>query len=520
MKTKIGINAKFIIPAVILTVISAGFLGYYTIDRVSDALENEFEERAVALTNNLAAISADKLAVDDPAFFKHEFESEDAVNDFLRVLSDSGFSIEYKGIDELNKLLENPGLYDSWNDLQKELDPEDRIQIENISRLVEKQANLRGKEYEELSSRQQNAIKRLNRIILEKTYPQKCPPKHLKPDIERLEQMAEVTLNREDVSSVSIEDIEGVEIVNISDDNLKGPFKKYSAPVMIAQPVLKPGESFPLGESELEMEKAGTVNVSLSLASLYGKISEIKYSFIKVILVALVFLTLAISFLTGRYIISPISDLIAAVRRVARGDLDYKIKVKNRDEIGALAAFFNKMSRDLKAYRKKIKRLAYHDDLTDLPNRKLLEDRIEHCLEKSKRKEKKAAVLFIDLDNFKKINDTMGHLAGNTLLKKVAARLKNAVRKSDTVSRYGGDEFVVLIEDIKKTDDVLKVAEKILKAFSEEILVEGKKINITPSMGISIYPDSAGETGGLIRKADIAMYRAKSGGKNDYELFR
>lgn len=172
-----------------------------------------------------------------------------------------------------------------------------------------------------------------------------------------------------------------------------------------------------------------------------------------------------------------------------------------------------------KAAEQKIEFLAHYDSLTRLPNRALFSDRLKLALVTAGRYEKKVGLLFLDLDKFKIINDTQGHLAGDLLLKSVAERLKSCVRESDTVCRQGGDEFMILLPDAGTRDDVEYVAKKIISSMAETHQIEGQELVITFSVGISIYPDNAKDSEAMIKCADDAMYRAKELGRNNYQFF-
>lgn len=163
--------------------------------------------------------------------------------------------------------------------------------------------------------------------------------------------------------------------------------------------------------------------------------------------------------------------------------------------------------------------MAYHDQLTGLPNRILLNDRLDHMLAEERRYNKLGAVLFLDLDNFKVINDTMGHSEGDELLKAVAERLKKQVRDSDTLARHGGDEFTILMHDINKVENITKVIESIFLEFNEPFRLKDQEVFVTTSIGISIYPNDGMDADTLLKNADIAMYKAKEDGKNTYQLF-
>lgn len=167
-----------------------------------------------------------------------------------------------------------------------------------------------------------------------------------------------------------------------------------------------------------------------------------------------------------------------------------------------------------------IRKQAFHDALTGLYNRLLFNDRLFHCISYAQRNQQKLALLFIDLDGFKHVNDNLGHYVGDLLLQEVSNRLKLCLRKSDTLARVGGDEFTLILPEIKKNDDAASVAEKIIQALNQPYHLNGQSMIITASIGISIYPDNALESTNLIKKADNAMYLAKAAGKNNYRFFQ
>ncbi|MGK2858482.1 MAG: putative bifunctional diguanylate cyclase/phosphodiesterase, partial [Thermoanaerobaculia bacterium] len=164
-------------------------------------------------------------------------------------------------------------------------------------------------------------------------------------------------------------------------------------------------------------------------------------------------------------------------------------------------------------------RLAYHDSLTGLPNRKLLEDRLRQVLAVREREGSSCALLFVDLDHFKRINDTLGHAAGDELLREVAARINSVLRLSDTLARFGGDEFVVLVPRVTSSDDALSVASKIIEAVRRPLRLSARELFVTASVGIAISPQDGGDAETLVKSADVAMYRAKERGRNDCQLF-
>lgn len=169
---------------------------------------------------------------------------------------------------------------------------------------------------------------------------------------------------------------------------------------------------------------------------------------------------------------------------------------------------------------RKMTHQAQHDFLTDLPNRALLMERLSQAIGLARRHGKQVALLFMDLDYFKHINDSLGHEMGDRLLQTVADRLVACVRATDTVCRQGGDEFVILLAEIEHPRDASQVAEKVQAAFAMPQFVDGQEINVTLSIGISVYPDDGDDVATMMHNADTAMYHAKSSGRSDYRFFR
>ncbi len=172
-----------------------------------------------------------------------------------------------------------------------------------------------------------------------------------------------------------------------------------------------------------------------------------------------------------------------------------------------------------KAAEERIHHLAHYDVLTDLPNRMLMTDRIHHALVQARRDKMKMALMFIDLDKFKPVNDRLGHNIGDLLLQEVAARLLDSVRESDTVARIGGDEFVVLLSHVESEQDALVVAGKVLATLNDQFEIAGHKLFISSSIGIALYPLHGKDERTLVKNADIAMYRAKEQGRNNAQVF-
>ncbi|MES9829918.1 MAG: EAL domain-containing protein [Candidatus Thiodiazotropha sp.] len=173
----------------------------------------------------------------------------------------------------------------------------------------------------------------------------------------------------------------------------------------------------------------------------------------------------------------------------------------------------------IKETQEKLDFLAHHDPLTGLPNRILLNDRMQHAINRTNRDQSIMAVMFLDLDRFKNINDTLGHPVGDDLLLEVSKRLRETLREIDTISRQGGDEFLLILEDIRETENLVEMATKILGVFHKPFILTDRELVITASLGISIYPNDAQDVTTLIRNADAAMYRAKENGRNRFWFY-
>ena len=215
---------------------------------------------------------------------------------------------------------------------------------------------------------------------------------------------------------------------------------------------------------------------------------------------------------------------------------DFEIKLKKRDGgiMDCLVTVMAKRNekkqivgyqgiiRDITATKQAeetIRHMAYHDALTGLPNRILFNDRLTMAMANAQRAEKNAAVMMLDLDKFKQVNDVLGHKIGDLLLKAVAERLKKTLRKSDTVARMGGDEFMIILPEIAHEYDAGMVAEKIIEVFQRPFRLETKELSVTTSVGVSIFPKDGADTDTLIKNADIAMYCSKGLGRNKYTCY-
>jgi diguanylate cyclase (GGDEF)-like protein len=227
------------------------------------------------------------------------------------------------------------------------------------------------------------------------------------------------------------------------------------------------------------------------------------------------------SFWLAHSMSQPIRALQEAAEELGHGNLEYQVPVESNDEIGQLSRTFNRMVlnlREITASRDQIRHLANHDTLTGLPNRLLLEDRLQQALIEGRREDELVAVMFLDLDGFKAVNDTYGHDAGDVLLKQVAIRLLHCVRERDTVARLGGDEFVIIFINVKEISNIALIASKVIRSFEKSFDISGFTLNISTSIGVSLYPQHAAVPDELMQLADEAMYQAKRSGKNRYCL--
>jgi diguanylate cyclase (GGDEF)-like protein len=271
-----------------------------------------------------------------------------------------------------------------------------------------------------------------------------------------------------------------------------------------------------------------------------------------------------------RRITAPLSRLAEAADEIAAGRLKQPVDISGSGEITDIAAILNGIIGGLSTYKTKmdvdhqllsmkveertsqlsrrneelnkavkevtetkdrLRQMAYYDSLTALPNRRLFGEQLDLLLRLAKRNEENLALLFLDLDNFKRINDSLGHSAGDRLLKEVGARLSNCVRDSDVVahsvdsgsridvSRLGGDEFTVVLNQIDSPESAGRVAQRLIDALMQPMIIEGHELVITPSIGIAMAPGDAIDVEGLLKAADTAMYHAKSLGKNNYVFY-
>ncbi len=246
--------------------------------------------------------------------------------------------------------------------------------------------------------------------------------------------------------------------------------------------------------------------------------AEVRKGIVTTGLMLLAFAVLS-SIVLSKILTNPIGSIKRQLQEIKDGNLDYHATVSTSDELSILSHNISEIASEMRERTKSSEKMTHqatHDLLTGLANRPQLYKRLEAAVDNAKKSGGMFGVLFVDLDGFKPVNDSYGHEIGDMLLRSVATRLSGCVRDYDMVARYGGDEFIVVIEDVKNRENLSKIANTILKHMSDEFLLEGHSITIGASIGISIYPKDGTSPADLIRTADGAMYKAKMGGKNHF----
>mgnify|MGYP003600862636 FL=1 len=257
------------------------------------------------------------------------------------------------------------------------------------------------------------------------------------------------------------------------------------------------------------------VGLSQPLAAVQGEVLDLGRSILKILLVlSLVGVVLAAG--VSRVVTQPLQAMVAAAQAFSRGQAHGALPVQRKDEVGDLARSFHDMEQqisrqitELNASRDAMAHLAHHDALTGLPNRRMFEQRLAQALELSRRSGRDCALLFVDLDDFKAINDTRGHAVGDLVLQAVARVILGAVRQADTVARLAGDEFTVLCENVDSEEAALQIVAKLEQAFAPPLDIEGQPFPVRASIGVSLFPRDAQDTHTLLASADAAMYRVK-----------
>ena len=254
-------------------------------------------------------------------------------------------------------------------------------------------------------------------------------------------------------------------------------------------------------------------------------------SIIIIFLMAILFTVSIIYLAFKQYILRHISRISTYATEIGRGNLDIDINRISNDEIGELTKSINDMKASLKESNDQIKYIAYHDSLTGLPNRHMFKEYLAHTLSAIKRKNGSLALLFLDLDNFKYINDSLGHENGDILLQTISERLNTTLRDSDflahidradpenMVARLGGDEFIILLTNIENNFTPSAISKRIINEIAKPVSLQAHEVFVSVSIGITIFPDDSDDIDTLIKNADIAMYHAKEQGKNNFQYF-
>ena len=257
------------------------------------------------------------------------------------------------------------------------------------------------------------------------------------------------------------------------------------------------------------------VGLSQPMAVVQGETVELGRSIAQILLV-LSLAGIVLAAWVSRVVTGPLHEMVRATQAFSQGQAHGALPIKRQDELGDLARSFSDMEQqirlqmtELNASRDAMTHLAHHDALTGLPNRRMFEQRLAQALEMSRRSGRPCALLFVDLDEFKSINDNLGHAMGDAVLKATAQVIQGAVRQVDTVARLAGDEFTVLCENVDTDDAARRVLDKLREAFATPLQVDGQPMVVRASMGISVYPMDGEDARTLLASADAAMYRAK-----------
>lgn len=293
--------------------------------------------------------------------------------------------------------------------------------------------------------------------------------------------------------------------VDIDDYESDAFFKNKN--IYLSQPILMNGEYL------------GVIVISADTNSL----NEQKNRYI-LIASTVLFISLVLAYLLNwqlqKRLTAPISDLINLVSYVARNKKYHRrLDSARDDEIGDLTLGVNTMLDTIEAHETQLFQRANYDELTQLPNRHLLMERLTHGINTATRNKTEIALLFLDLDRFKVVNDSLGHRVGDELLVQVAGKLVNTLRKSDSISRWGGDEFVMLLENIKDVEDIDNIVEKIVEELAKPTMTGGHLLHVSTSIGIARFPQDGDDSVSLLKHADISMYRAKAQGPGKFEYF-
>lgn len=372
-------------------------------------------------------------------------------------------------------------------------------------------------------------------------------------DMYAMQQLIGVTLARENISHVLVYNTDGQVVHDgsvanasyaqelasfaTSDDSLSGRARMQDGILHLDSPIT-------LDETEI-----GGVRIGLSLGPIAVQTREVhdrldgvihegtRRNWINVAATTglFVFLSMLLALYISRGLVLPIRRLAAYASAVGLGNYQASLPTSRTDELGDLARSLHEMSQNLQVTTGEVHYLAYHDSLTRLPNRAQLKQALRQAISRGERVTQSVALLFIDLDDFKRVNDTLGHEAGDQLLTEFALRLRQCLRTGDQlesdgddeapaqptemIARLGGDEFTVVLESVRESADAAIVAGRILGLLKEPFLLGGQEVVIGASIGITTFPEDGADVDTLLRNADVAMYQAKERGKNHFEFY-
>ncbi len=255
-------------------------------------------------------------------------------------------------------------------------------------------------------------------------------------------------------------------------------------------------------------------------------LNENRHSFLLLLVLVAAAVLLLMRYLINHGLAHPLAVLMEQIKRIEQRNYSSVVQLATHDELEAISHSVNQLATTVKERetslelsRKEQEHLSNHDSLTDLPNRRFFTDRLNHALDLAKRKNQRLAVFFLDLDEFKMVNDTLGHDVGDELLIQVADRLRQQVRSADTLARIGGDEFNILVERPRDLHELEVVVSKYLELFRLPFACSSNEIRITASIGVSIYPADGTDSVTLIKNADLAMYKSKDNGRDSFSFF-
>lgn len=266
--------------------------------------------------------------------------------------------------------------------------------------------------------------------------------------------------------------------------------------------------------------------VSLDKSTLSTKLAESRIELFVILFVVSFFFLVLVRFILRRGLARPLETLMQQIDKIEHRDYSQTAQLNSGDElevisknINNLAATIRRRESALEKSQDNLEYISNHDRLTNLPNRRLFTDILEHAINVASRNKTKLAIIFLDLDDFKEVNDSLGHDIGDELLREVAKRLGSNLRSVDTFARIGGDEFYILIENMKQISEVENIVQKVLNDFVNPFLCDDHTIHTSASIGISIYPDNGEDSVSLVKNADLAMYQSKKSGRNNFSFF-